>query len=271
MSSHCILFRRSLSEENEYREAAKFFPPGEELFEFRSEIPEGALVIGRYSVLPYYQELERELKNRNSRMINSYNAHSYIANMDWYHDLKHITPQTWFQGEWGSLPADESFIIKGLTNSRKFQWKTHMFAETKKGVRDVVGRLFDDTMLREQGIVVRKYIPLESFGEQINGLPISNEWRFFCLDGKILAEGFYWSNWIDELSQDFRTPPKEAVEKVKHALSLVPAHVRFITIAVAKTKEGDWTVIELNDGQMSGLSDIEPERLYSSLKSQLSR
>jgi len=32
-----------------------------------------------------------------------------------------------------------------------------------------------------------------------------------------------------------------------------------------KTKSGDWIVIELNDGQQSGLSYIEPELFYQEL------
>lgn len=37
-------------------------------------------------------------------------------------------------------------------------------------------------------------------------------------------------------------------------------------IDVAQTESGDWIVIELNDGQMSGLSENNPEILYKNLK-----
>jgi hypothetical protein len=38
---------------------------------------------------------------------------------------------------------------------------------------------------------------------------------------------------------------------------------------VAKTQSGEWIVIELNDGQMAGLSDNDPSVLYHNLKVRL--
>jgi hypothetical protein len=35
---------------------------------------------------------------------------------------------------------------------------------------------------------------------------------------------------------------------------------------IAKTQSGEWIVIELNDGQMSGLSENDPNVLYKNLK-----
>jgi hypothetical protein len=39
----------------------------------------------------------------------------------------------------------------------------------------------------------------------------------------------------------------------------------FYAVDVAQTVAGDWIVIELNDGQMSGLSENDPEILYCNL------
>ena len=36
-------------------------------------------------------------------------------------------------------------------------------------------------------------------------------------------------------------------------------------IDVAQTESGEWIVVELNDGQMSGLSENNPEVLYKNL------
>jgi len=48
-----ILMRHSLAEEEEYLAAQKYFP----VHSTRASLPEDSLVIGRYSVLPYYGEL----------------------------------------------------------------------------------------------------------------------------------------------------------------------------------------------------------------------
>ena len=40
----------------------------------------------------------------------------------------------------------------------------------------------------------------------------------------------------------------------------------FYVVDIAKTQSGEWIVIELNDGQMSGLSCNDPKLLYSRLR-----
>lgn len=255
-----ILFRKSLDEEGEFDTARSIW--GESLIEFRSQVPENCIVICRYAALPFYEELEKELALKGSYMINSYKAHSYIANMEWaFEDLKTLTPETW--AEWHNLPEGCSFVLKGKTNSMKFKWNTHMFAKNKEEVPLIASNLIDDSLIGNQGIMVRKYYPLKKLDEAINGLPISNEWRFFVLDGNIISSGFYWS--ILEKREHF-SAPDDAISLVKRAIEKIPSWVRFVVIDVAETEDGDWIVIELNDGQMSGLSFNDPKKLYSNLK-----
>lgn len=256
-----VLFRKTLGEEDEFETCKKILPT----YEFRSEIPPGSLVLGRYSVLPYYQELEAELKSRGSRLINSYRQHRYIANMEWYHDLSDMTPRTWFQGEWGDLPQGQ-YVLKGLTNSRKFQWNTHMFAATRENVPKVAMRLMDDTMIREQGVVVRQYMRFRRTGELINGLPTVNEWRVFCLNKEVISSGRYWSDLVEE-SDVASSLPNQARELVECALGRID--VPFVVVDVAELEDGGWMVVELNDGQMSGLSDNSAEQLYQGIAARL--
>jgi len=253
-----ILFRRSLEEEGEFEVARQVL--GSDVVEFRSEVPEGQLVVGRYSVLPFYHELQKELALRNSRLVNSYAQHQYIANMEWARTLEGLTPATY--RTWGNLP-DGAYVVKGVTNSRKFQWATHMYAPTRKDVPTVVSRLMDDTMIREQGVVVREYIPLMKLEEQINGLPVTMEYRFFCYGDSILTSGFYWSNFVEEVDVPAKPPP-EAVALVEKVLGRLP-HEMFVVVDVALAEDGRWIVIELNDGQMSGLSCCPAEELYEKL------
>jgi hypothetical protein len=57
------------------------------------------------------------------------------------------------------------------------------------------------------------------------------------------------------------------IEKIQNTeLSEPPT---YYVIDVAKTAAGKWILIELNDGQMSGLSDNDPDVLYSNLKKSL--
>ena len=45
----------------------------------------------------------------------------------------------------------------------------------------------------------------------------------------------------------------------------------FFVMDIARTAEGKWIIIELNDGQQSGLSNVDPEELYSNLAKALKK
>lgn len=228
---------------------------------YLSDIPEGSLVVGRYSVLPMYQWISEELAIRGSQLVNSPSAHRYIANMEWLEDLDGLTFPTFTR--WDTLP-EGSYVVKGRTNSRKWEWKTKMFAETAGDVKRIAAALLDDPLIRDQGVVARTYVPLEEISEGINGLPITNEWRFFVFDGEILGGAYYWSL-VDDLPFDPHSPPPEATALVSEVIARVHEDVRFYVVDVARSKEGRWWVVELNDGQMSGLSYVDIVDFYTGL------
>lgn len=221
------------------------------------------LMVGRYSVLPYYKELETDLAFSGAKLINSYQQHNYIASFDYYEDLKQFTPKTWF--ELSDVPDNAGpYVIKGCTNSRKQQWDTMMFANTKRAAVEIACELKRDSLIGDQNIIVRKFIPLEKIDEGINGLPMSNEWRFFFYKQTMLSHGFYWVS--TDLRGSMDTAGLMFAQKIAN---IVAEHVNFFVLDIAKTLSGDWIVVELNDGQMSGLSDNDPKVLYTNLKSTL--
>ena len=258
----CILFRYSQGFEEELRIAKKHFVVKEQ----RTTIHANSLVIPRYSVLPYYKELQNDLEIMHSKLLNDFTEHLFVANLSWWYPiLEKLTPRTWFQLH--EIPDKGPFVLKGSTNSKKFEWNTHMYAETKKDAIQVHGRLMRDGLIGSQDIVIREYVPLKKLTQGFQGLPISEEYRFFILDGEILAGGFYWSSHTEDLPEkpDVSEVPSSFLQKVMKAIG---DRIRFYVIDVARTASGEWIVIELNDAQMSGLSDVDPEVLYSNLKKQ---
>lgn len=231
--------------------------------ETRTEVPPDSLVIGRYSVLPYYTELEKELKLNNSKLINTYAEHRYVADLCQYaEDLGSYTPKT--HTTWGHL-QEGAWIVKGKTNSRKFNWDTMMYAEGRTKLLDVIKRLLDDPFISEQGLVVRDYVPLETLEYGLNGLPIAKEWRCFFYKEKLLASGFYWSSHADSYNIDLSLPADGQLF-AEQVAKIVAPNCNFFVMDVAKKKDGGYIVIELNDGQMSGLSMVDPHELYSQLR-----
>jgi hypothetical protein len=206
------------------------------------------VVIGRYSVLPFYKELENDLKYRDCELINTFHQHQFIADMRaWCQVLGDLTPKLYPRLQ--DLPEYGPFVVKGQTNSKKFQWDTHMFAATRRDATIVAGRLMEDSLFQDQAIYARDYVPLKRLMTGFNGLPITNEWRIFVLDQKIVTYGFYWASHMDDLGKvpdcniDFNF--------VQKAIDKIGENACFYALDVAQTEKGDWTVIEINDGQMS--------------------
>lgn len=258
-----IYIRNNLADSRELEAASKYF----EVVDHRAAIKPGSLVIPRYAALPYYLELERDMEEMGCVLINSHREHSYVADIqNWYYDLKGFTPKTWFRLE--DLPETGPFVVKGATNSKKFQWNTHMFAETKIDAVTVACKLSNDGLISEQPIYAREYVPLKKLAQGLNGLSICEEYRFFVLDGEIVDSGFYWSSHIDDLSEQY-TPSVVPQEFIDQIISKVGQNIRFWVFDVARTATGDWTVIELNDGQQSGLSEVNPDNFYRTLSEKL--
>lgn len=226
------------------------------------------IIVGRYSVLPYYRELEVDLALNGCKLINSYKEHRWIANFEYYDLLKEHTFPTWTDDSFHKCLHDGPFVLKGRTNSRKHQWNTHMFAKNKKAALELSSELYNDPMLGEQGILYRQYVPLETFEESINGLNFTNEWRFFFLRDKLLTAGYYWSS-ADKAEEYNQSIPKDGIEYAKNIANMVQYHVPFFVLDIAKTEKGDWIVVELNDGQMSGLSMCDANQLYAGLQATL--
>lgn len=262
-----ILFRPHIHHENEFGYAKRHFP----VVTQRAHVPPGSLVIGRYSCLPYYKELEADLAYSHSALVNTYRQHRYIADLaNWYQDLEGLTPKTWFHLH--EIPEGE-FVLKGETNSKKFQWGTHMFASSRAAAGEVYSRLQADGLVGEQRVCIREYVPLRTFTIDAGGrgLPITEEYRFFVLDGHVLSGGFYWSSHY-ELAEDPTNgidPDNVPREFLADVCARVGANARFYVVDVARTADGKWIVVELNDGQMSGLSENNPEVLYSALSARL--
>lgn len=264
-----MLFRVDISSLCEFACAKKYF----DVYGSRMEVPKDSLVVGRYSVLPYYRELQRDLSFNGSRLINNVAEHKYIADFDWYHDIADLTPRTWFNATTASFAFDDlphGMVLKGRTNSSKsWEW---MYAKTKEDFFRIDKYLHQNKMLAHQGIVYREYVPLDIVEKSCipNSFDFVNEWRCFFYKNSLLAMGYYWT--MAELSSIEKANEQDLCDArtvAYNAASKLAKHTNFFVVDIAKTAEGKWIVIEVNDGQMSGLSCCNEEELYSNLKSRI--
>jgi len=251
-----VLFRSDFSDDviEEKKIIEKYLPVSENRVGLADK-----LVIGRYSVLPYYKELEKDLALQGSRLVNTFREHNYIADFHWYEDVKKFTPETWFRLQ--DAPKDQlPFVLKGRTNSRKFEWDTHMLAKTWADVYRIERDLMQDGLIGDQDIVIRKYEPLKTLEVGLNGLPFANEWRFFFYKCHELSHGFYWSS-----SEARGKIDEKGVTLALDVAHIIEEHATFFVLDIAQKENGEWILIEVNDGQMSGLSENDPDTFYSNL------
>lgn len=253
-----ILFRPNLENEEELKIAEKYFPVSLS----RSKIPSNSLVIPRYSALPYYKELEEDTTNLGSQLINSHKQFNWIADFQYYDtSVCSYTFKTYFRPI--DLPNDKSFVVKGKTNSRKHQWNTHCFAKDKETAIKISCELYNDGLIGNQGIIFREYEELKTFEYLINGLPVTNEFRFFFYKDTELAHGYYWSN---AEHPEYGKLDDDALNVINKVKNIVKYYNNFYVVDIAQLKEGRWKVVELNAGEMSGLSMCDPDELYGNLK-----
>tara|TARA_Y100000034_G_scaffold103692_1_gene129521 strand:- start:1049 stop:1969 length:921 start_codon:yes stop_codon:yes gene_type:complete len=253
-----ILFRKDLHSEEEMKVASKYF----EVVESRV-LCGGSLVIGRYSALPFYKELQTDLELNGCKLINSYEQHKYIANFDWYADMRAVTPVTWFEDTFSFATYEGPFVIKGKTNSRKHQWNTLMYAETRQDAIHIAAELNADPHIGSQGVIFRKYVPLRTFEIGINDLPFTNEWRFFFFKDTLLTYGYYWSQ---AKHVDIAEMSEEGILFARRCAECICHRCEFFALDIAERAEGGWTLIEVNDAQMSGLSECNSDVFYGTLK-----
>lgn len=265
-----VLFRDIEGDGEELAVCKKYLDTVESVVQLRGS----NLVIPRYSVLPYYKEVERDVKLQGAKLINTYRQHSYVADlMEWYRDFKEYTAQTW--DLWYNLPeTDFGFVAKGRTNSAKERWDTHMYAPDKEAlVKVVIRNLLDDRFISKQGIVVREYIPLRQTGEAFgNGLPQTDEWRFFFYGSDLISYGYYWGHIVDK--EDIPNCRQNVISfACEMALKLERTIGKMFVVIDVGVREDNYEpiLIELNDGQMSGLCGNEPEQLYGGLVTMLEK
>lgn len=256
-----LLVRNQYMSKYEHQFASKHFQVEESRMACKNN-----LVVGRYSVLPFYEELDRDLRMVGSKLINDYDEHRWIATFDYYQEVKPFTPETWNDDNIHLCQHPGPFVVKGKLSSKKWNWKSSMFAETKQDALELAERLKEDSEISEQGVVYRRYVPLKTFEIGRNGLPFTNEWRLFYFKTKLLSAGYYWSLGDCHRQAEIRHECLALADKI--AL-IVSRFTTFYTLDMAETDDGDWILIEINDGQMAVPSEHDLDELYGNLRSEL--
>ena len=229
------------------------------------EIGEGDLVLPRFSLLPFLDDIDAGIRARGAELVVGAAEHRFCADMRaWTPLLGALTPRTWYDPDPTSIEYAGPYFVKGIFNSKKHDFATHCYAADREALGVVMGRLLADALIGTQALAVREYVPLAHTQTLAHGLPIADEHRLFIADGTVVAQGPYWT---EEPTQT-RAVPETLSRDIIAALGV--AAPRYYSVDVARRADGGWTVIEINDPSMAGLAGCDAATLYAGLAAALS-
>jgi hypothetical protein len=218
-----------------------------------------------------YECLYNNLADKNYYIINTpleyVNTH-YLPK--WYEHFESLTPKTiWSKG----IPEQEEIIdmleefkekpliVKDYVKSRKHEWYESCYIanakDTEKALHVVNNFINGQGEYLNQGVVFREFVDLEPTGfHEKSGMPISNELRLFIFNYKVVCTIGYWNG---ENMNEYPEFVDDIIEK------LMATKSKFFTVDIAKKSDGQWIVMELGDGQVSGLQEYDAKSYYSNL------
>ena len=137
------------------------------------------------------------------------------------------------------------FILKKELSIDEFQERIEKFVEAR-------GKLFN------KGLVFKVVEKLKKYEEQ------TNEWRMFFLNKKLVTCSLNSENLIE-----VKNPSKEMIT-ICESITRKWIDSCFFTIDIAEKEDGSWMILEMGDGQVSGLAaQEEPIKFYNLMYNQL--
>lgn len=259
-----VLYRESLLDDTaELRAIQKFVPSGSA----QESIPPGSIVFPRFRSIPFGKELEDSVLSAGSTLVNSWEQYQFVSDLwAWVRLLDGLTPVAYRVDEVGSLPEGEYFI-KGETNSVKHDWFGSAFAGSLSDVQRVISNLRGHSIVGNQSLVIRPFVHYRQLAVMESGQPVFHERRYFALGGQVVGSGFYWSQQRHRFDASLLAPLVDgsAESTLREAIKRIGEKINFVVIDLAEKTDGSWDVIELNDGNMSGLTGVDPSALWGNI------
>lgn len=255
--------------------------------------PELAVYRGWMLRPPDYAQLYEALLARGLRLINDPAAYTHThylpesypliaqatARTVWLSLPADVTPET--------LPMDDIFatlaifgdapvIVKDYVKSRKHEWAEATYipsAADHVAVERVVRRFVElQGPDLAGGLVFRafeRYTPLGRHSK--SGMPLTQEYRVFWLDGEPLSAVPYWDADRDVAGDDANAYPLLALPLASFQPIAQRIQSRFFTMDIApRAEDGAWRIIELGDGQVAGLpGQMDVTAFYATLLDKL--
>ncbi len=206
-----------------------------------------------------YRRLFDMLAAKKIMLLNDPDAYRQCHHLpEWYPIAKELTPRSiWLTGDLSlerimeALAAFEGapVIVKDFVKSRKHEWHEACFiplSSDRQHVARVVGRFLElQGESLAGGLVFRQFVEFARIGTHPqSGMPLADEYRIFWRDGSPIFSRPYW----DWKGPEQQGPPLPLFPEVARSLTS-----RFLSMDVARCRDDRWMIVEVGDGQVSGL------------------
>ena len=198
-----------------------------------------------------YESLEAAVVAKGSSLITT--AAQYVSAHHlpgWLEIFKALTPATTFVPV--NATPDEvvaaaaalggtAFVVKDWVKSRKYEWDTAAYAPTIESLPGVVAefiRLQEEFLVGE--VVIRRFVDLDKSQPEIR------VWWARATIALVSPHPDFSGALLPEIDAAF-------LDRVGAAVAELGSP--FVTTDLAMTSNGEWLVIEVGDGQVSGLPD----------------
>lgn len=230
-------------------------------------LPTPLTAIARIGAIDDYADLYDALEREGIHLIHTPEEHQRCSQLpDWHNLISELTPKSvWFD----ELPTVEQIqghfdfpiFIKGARQTSKHN-KSLSIVEDKPSLEHLLKAYANDPILHWQKLVCREYVELKSVGDAYSDeIPPSYEFRTFWWNGQFVGAGRYWY-----LAGEYQWTSAEQMQALKVAqIAAERINVTFLVVDVAQRMDGEWIVIECNDGQESGYAGLSPFLLWRNI------
>lgn len=210
-----------------------------------------------------YESFYYELLKKNIKLINTPSEYKHCHYLPEAYDIiKDFTPKTlWIKKSefledmsniWKLFKQfDKAVMIKDFVKSRKHEWEDACYIPDTSDIQNVQ-RVVNNFISRQglnlsEGLVIREFVELEYLtNHHKSNMPLTKEFRIFFFKGEPIVIMNYW----DEGVYGDLTP--ELAQFLSAAKNIKS---NFFTMDIAKKKNGEWIIVEVGDGQVSGIND----------------
>ncbi|MEJ2609727.1 MAG: ATP-grasp domain-containing protein [Candidatus Thiodiazotropha sp.] len=231
------------------------------------ELPSNKQLICRVGAFNGYEKAYSDLNDIGFKLVNSVEEHFRASELSqWYPLIEKYTPRSkWYEQIPDVTEIENEFsyplFIKGSRQTAKH--KESLSVARNRDECDFILKEYQlNPILHWQQLVCREFVQLMPVkAAQTEKVSPSYEFRSFWYKGVLVGVGHYWSEfvkygWSKEQEISALKIAKEVSDIVK---------VSFLVIDLALTINGNWIVIECNDGQESGYAGIDPIRLWNNI------